>query len=48
MQDLIAKNPRNKEELQTVAGFGKVKAEKYGDAILAILRGGEVSIITGN
>lgn len=39
MQDLIAKNPQNKEELQTVAGFGKVKAEKYGDAILAILKG---------
>lgn len=39
MQDLIAKNPKNKEELQTVAGFGKVKAEKYGDAILAILKG---------
>ena len=39
MQDLIAKNPQNKEELQTVAGFGKVKAEKYGDAILVILKG---------
>lgn len=39
MQDLIAKNPQNKEELQAVAGFGKVKAEKYGDAILAILKG---------
>ena len=39
MQDLIAKNPQNKEELQTVAGFGKVKAEKYGDAILALLKG---------
>lgn len=37
MQDLITKNPQNKEELQNVAGFGKVKAEKYGDAILAIL-----------
>ena len=39
MQDLIEKNPQNKEELQTVAGFGKVKAEKYGDAILTILKG---------
>lgn len=39
MQDLIAKNPQNKEELQAVAGFGKVKAEKYGDAILSILKG---------
>lgn len=39
MQDLIAKNPQNKEELQGIAGFGKVKAEKYGDSILAILKG---------
>lgn len=39
MQDLIAKNPQNREELQTVAGFGKVKVEKYGDAILTILKG---------
>ena len=39
MQELVAKNPQSKEELQDVAGFGKVKAEKYGDAILAILKG---------
>lgn len=38
MEDLIKKNPQNKEELCQVAGFGKVKAEKYGDAILEVLR----------
>lgn len=41
MQELIAKNPQNKEELCTVAGFGKVKVEKYGDSILSILKGNE-------
>lgn len=38
MEDLIKKNPKNKEELCQVSGFGKVKAEKYGDAILEVLR----------
>lgn len=37
MMDLIQKNPQNKEELQQVSGFGAVKAEKYGDAIIEIL-----------
>ena len=37
MQDLIAKNPRSKEELCQVSGFGKIKSEKYGDYILNIL-----------
>ena len=39
MQELIAKRPQNREDLYAVAGFGKVKIEKYGDAILAILKG---------
>ena len=39
MQELITKRPQTKEELQSVSGFGKVKAEKYGDPILAILKG---------
>lgn len=38
MEDLIKKNPKDKEELCRVSGFGKVKAEKYGDEILAVLR----------
>lgn len=37
LKDLISKMPRNKEELQTVAGFGEVKANKYGDDILKII-----------
>lgn len=38
MEDLIKKNPKDKDELCQVSGFGKVKAEKYGNAILEILR----------
>ena len=38
MEDLINKNPGSKEELCQVSGFGPVKAEKYGDEILAILK----------
>lgn len=37
LEDLIAKMPASKQELQTVSGFGPVKAEKYGDDILSIL-----------
>lgn len=38
MEDLIQKNPECKTELCQVSGFGKVKAEKYGDEILNILK----------
>lgn len=38
MQDLIIKNPKTKEELCQVSGFGQVKAEKYGEQIIAILQ----------
>jgi len=38
LKDLIAKMPRNKEELKTVSGFGEVKANKYGDDILKIIK----------
>lgn len=37
MNDLIDKMPKNKEELLQIQGFGSVKVEKYGDAILTIL-----------
>ncbi len=37
MEDLINKKPKSKEELLSVSGFGSVKVEKYGDAILQIL-----------
>lgn len=38
LRDLISKMPRNKEELLKVAGFGEVKANKYGDDILNIIK----------
>lgn len=37
LRDLIEKMPRNNSELQTVAGFGEAKVNKYGDDILGIL-----------
>lgn len=37
MEALIEMNPKNKEELCQVPGFGKVKAEKYGGEILGVL-----------
>ena len=37
LKDLILKMPKNKEELQLVAGFGEKKANKYGDDILKIV-----------
>jgi hypothetical protein len=38
LKDLISKMPGNKEELQKVSGFGEVKANKYGDDILKIIK----------
>ncbi|MCM1158719.1 MAG: NERD domain-containing protein [Bacteroidales bacterium] len=38
MNDLLDKNPKSKEELLKVSGFGSVKVEKYGERILEILR----------
>ncbi len=38
MMDLISKMPDSKEALLNVAGFGQVKVDKYGDAILEILK----------
>lgn len=37
LDDLIQKNPKTKEELLKVKGFGAVKVEKYGEGILEIL-----------
>jgi hypothetical protein len=37
LKDLISKMPRNREELQSVAGFGEAKVNKYGDDILKIV-----------
>ena len=38
LKDLIAKMPKDKAELQAVAGFGEVKVNKYGDDILKIVQ----------
>lgn len=37
LKDLIIKMPKSKKELQSIAGFGEVKANKYGDDIIAII-----------
>ena len=37
MQGLLEKYPTTKEELKSISGFGEVKVEKYGEAILKIL-----------
>lgn len=37
MKDLLDEMPRTKEALLKVPGFGNVKVEKYGDAIIQIL-----------
>jgi superfamily II DNA helicase RecQ len=37
MEELIRERPRTKSELTNIAGFGEVKAEKYGQDILSIL-----------
>ncbi|MDU0205831.1 NERD domain-containing protein [Paenibacillus sp. MAH-36] len=39
MDDMITKYPRTENELLEVKGFGKVKVEKYGSAILKIFNG---------
>ncbi|WP_425445868.1 NERD domain-containing protein [Dethiothermospora halolimnae] len=38
MEDLISEMPKNKEELIKVSGFGKIKAEKYGNDIINIVK----------
>ncbi len=38
MESIIRTNPKSKAELLTCKGFGEKKFEKYGDAILEILR----------
>ncbi len=37
LKDLISKMPKSMKELQAVAGFGEIKAKKYGDDILRIV-----------
>jgi superfamily II DNA helicase RecQ len=37
MEKLIAANPKSKNELLKVKGFGEKKVEKYGEEILRII-----------
>ena len=37
LEALIAAMPRSLDELRKISGFGEVKCEKYGDAILGIV-----------
>ena len=37
MMGLIDRMPKNKVELKEVSGFGDIKIEKYGDALLKII-----------
>lgn len=37
MMGLIYRMPKNKVELKEVSGFGDVKIERYGDALLKII-----------
>lgn len=39
VNDLIDKNPKTKEELLKVSGFGPTKVQKYGDDIIKCLEG---------
>ncbi len=38
LEALIAGMPRSLDELRKISGFGEVKCEKYGEAILGIMR----------
>lgn len=38
LEELISKRPENKEDLKKIYGFGEIKAEKYGEDILEILK----------
>jgi len=39
METLIKANPKSKNELHNVKGFGDKKVEKYGEEILKIING---------
>ncbi len=38
LKDLIINMPKNKKELQAIAGFGEVTVNKYGDDIIEIIK----------
>lgn len=39
LEALIDGMPRSLDELRKISGFGEVKCEKYGEAILGVLEG---------
>ncbi|GII80921.1 DNA helicase [Sphaerisporangium rufum] len=43
LQALAERVPTTEEDLQAIAGIGRVKFERYGEAVLEICRGGEVT-----
>lgn len=38
LEDIIARMPQTLDELKKVAGFGEVKCQKYGNAIVKIVK----------
>lgn len=38
LNELVSNNPKNKDELIKIQGFGQVKVDKYGDDILRIIK----------
>lgn len=38
LEEIVVKEPATLEELEGVSGFGKVKCEKYGEAILEVIQ----------
>jgi ATP-dependent DNA helicase RecQ len=39
LRDMASKRPRNRMEMLSVSGVGQVKFERYGEALLSVLRG---------
>lgn len=39
MEEIIKLNPKDKNELINIKGFGPVKSEKYGEDIVNIING---------
>ena len=44
LRDITLSQPGSCEELLAVKGIGKVKAEMFGEAVLALVRGEDVEV----
>jgi len=42
LQAIAERAPETEQELLSITGIGRVKLERYGEAVLTICRGGEV------